>query len=92
MNTAPDHTENAQALFLLYIYPLKITLLSPRYFMCNQELEPVEAAKYQGLSISKDLSWNTYINNMSTSAKRTIGFVKRNVVTENINIKTMTYN
>ena len=63
-----------------------------RYFMHNQELESVDAAKYLGVTISKDLSWNTHINNIISTANKTLGFVKRNVVTKNKDIKTMAYN
>ena len=59
--------------------------------MHNQELESVDAAKHLGVNISKDLSWNTHINNTST-ANKTLGFVKRNVVTKNKDIKTRAYN
>ena len=62
-----------------------------RYFMHNQELESVDAAKYLGVTISKDLSWNTHINNITSTANKTLGFVKRNVVTRNKDIKTMAY-
>ena len=48
-----------------------------RYFMHNQKLESVDTAKYLGVNISKDLSWNTHINNITASANRTLGFVKR---------------
>ena len=63
-----------------------------RYFMHNQELESVDAAKYLGVTISKDLSWNTHINNITSTANKTLGLVKRNVVTKNKDIKTMAYN
>ena len=63
-----------------------------RYFMHNQELESVDAAKYLGVTISKGLSWNTHINNITSTANKTLGFVKRNVVTKNKDIKTMAYN
>ena len=63
-----------------------------RYFIHNQELESVDAAKYLGVTISKDLSWNTHINNITSTANKTLGFVKRNVVTKNKDIKTMAYN
>ena len=62
------------------------------YFMRNQKLESVDAAKYLGVSISKDLSLNTHISNITTSANRTLGFVRRNVLTKNKDIKTMAYN
>ena len=73
-------------------YPLKKPGVKSRYFMHNQELESVDAAKYLGVTISKDLSWNTHINNITSTANKTLGFVKRNVVTKNKDIKTMSYN
>ena len=63
-----------------------------RYFMHNQELESVDAAKYLGVTISKDLSWKHHINNITSTANKTLGFVKRNVVAKNKDIKTMAYN
>ena len=53
-----------------------------RYFMHNQELESADAAKYIGVTISKYMSWNTHINNITSTANKTLGFVKRNVVTK----------
>ena len=47
-----------------------------RYFMHNQELESVDTAKYLGVNISRDLSWNTHINNITASANRILEFVK----------------
>ena len=60
--------------------------------MHNQELEAVDAAKYVGVTISKDLSWNTHINNITSTANKTLGFIKRKDVTKNKDIKTMAYN
>ena len=54
-----------------------------RYFMHKQELESVDTAKYLGMNISKDMSWNTHIDNITASANRTLGLVKRNVQTKN---------
>ena len=43
-----------------------------RYFMHNKELESVDAAKYLGVTISKNLIWNTHINgNITSQAKNT---------------------
>ena len=60
--------------------------------MYNQELESVDAAKYLGMAISKDMCWNTHINNNTSTANETLGFVKRNVITKNKDIKTKAYN
>ena len=49
--------------------------------MHSQELESVDEAMYLDVTISKDLSWNTHINNITSTANKTQGFVKRNVVT-----------
>ena len=37
-------------------------------------LENVESIKYLGVTITKDLKWNTNINNVCTKANRTLGF------------------
>ena len=63
-----------------------------RYFIHNQELESVDAAKNLVVTISKDLSLNTHINNITSSANKSLGFVEKNVVTKNKDIKTMAYN
>ena len=68
------------------------SLVKSRYFLHNQEQESVDAAKYLGVTIRKDLSWNTHINNITSTANKTLGFLKRNVVTKNKDIKTMAYN
>ncbi|MCG8046380.1 MAG: hypothetical protein JAY66_11960 [Candidatus Thiodiazotropha taylori] len=66
--------------------------IKSKYFMHGQELESVDSAKYLGVTISKDLSWNSHISNIAASANRTLGFVKRNVKTKNQDIKTLAYN
>ena len=52
----------------------------------------MNAAKYLGVTISKSLSWNSHIENITTKANRTLGFVKRNIQTKNKDIRTMAYN
>ena len=37
-------------------------------------LENVESIKYLGVTITKDLKWNTHISNVCTKANRTLGF------------------
>ena len=76
---------------VLHITRSRKTLMS-RYFMHNQELESVDTAKYLGVNIGRDLSWNTHINNIAASANRTLGFVKRNVQTKNKDIRTLASN
>ena len=42
-------------------------------------LESVSLAKYLGVDISSDLSWDTHINRISKKANNTIGFLRRNI-------------
>ena len=52
------------------------------YMLHGQVLEAMDHAKYLGVNISKNLSWNTHINRISTNANRTLGFLKRNIKTK----------
>ena len=51
----------------------------------------MDSAKYLGVTI-KDLSWNSHIENITVSANRPLGFVKRNIKTRNQEIRTIAYN
>ena len=60
--------------------------------MHGQKLETVDAAKYLGVNIGADLSWNSHICKITSTANRTLGFIKRNAETKNKEIKTLAYN
>ena len=45
----------------------------------NCILESVSSAKYLGVDISSDLSWDTHINRISKKANNTLGFLWRNI-------------
>ena len=53
-------------------------LIHSQYTLHGEILESVDSARYLGVSISKDLTWNTHINKIVTKANQTLGFVKRN--------------
>ena len=53
--------------------------------------ESVDCVRYLGVSISKDLTWNTHIKEILSKANRTLGFVKRNVKTKNQPVKELAY-
>ena len=61
------------------------------YMLHGQALEAMNHAKYLGVDISRDLSWNTQINRISTTANRRLGFLKRNIKTINTAIRTAAY-
>ena len=54
----------------------------------GQALEAADHTKYLGVDISKDLSWNTHINQITANANRTLGFLKRNIKTQYTGIRT----
>ena len=62
-----------------------------QYTVHGEILESVDCARYLGVSISKDLSWNTHISQIANKANRTLGFVKRNERTKNQSVKEIAY-
>ena len=65
--------------------------LKTQYTLHDQVLEATDTAKYLGVTISKDLSWNDHISSILSKANSTLGFVKRNVKTSNVKVKEMAY-
>ena len=61
------------------------------YTLHGEILESVDCARYLWVSITKDVSWNTHINQITSKANRTLGFVKRNVRTTNQSVKELAY-
>ena len=53
--------------------------------------ESVAGPKYLGVEISGNLSFNSHIQNRSTSASRSLGFLKRNVRSKNPELREMAY-
>ena len=45
----------------------------------SYKLENVESIKYLGVTMTKDLKWNTHISNVCTKANRILGFLTRNL-------------
>ena len=62
------------------------------YKLHNKELNVTNAAKYLGVTISKDLNWSPHINNITGKAKNTLRFIKRNIKSSNTKVKEMAYN
>ena len=53
------------------------------YTLHGQVLEVVTSARYLGVDISSVLSWNSHIDRITTSANRTLGYIRRNIKTKN---------
>ena len=49
----------------------------------GQVLKTIAGSKYQGVEISSNLSFNSHIQNITTSASRSLGFLRRNIRTQN---------
>ena len=45
----------------------------------NQVLENVSSAKYLGITVTDDLDWGQHINNVTSKATKTLGFLRRNL-------------
>ena len=66
-------------------------VLHHNYILHGHSLSHVDSAKYLGVTITKDLSWNKHINNAAIKANNTLSFLKRNVQINNASLKTTAY-
>ena len=51
------------------------------YTLHDHILEEVSSAKYLGITISDDMSWNKHIEKTASKANSKLGFLRRNVKT-----------
>ncbi len=61
------------------------------YKLHGHTLERVKEAKYLGVTFKQDLRFSTHINNMTSKANRTLGFLRRNLQVESPQLKTTAY-
>ena len=52
----------------------------------------VTSAKYLGVDISSDLSWNSHIDRITGNANRTLGHIQRNIKSKNQKVRENAYN
>ena len=50
-----------------------------KYFLHNQELEATNCARYLGVDLSNNLSFNNHVDRICNSANKTLGFLRRNL-------------
>jgi hypothetical protein len=62
------------------------------YYIHGQQLQIVDNAKYLGLTISKNLSWNNHVNNITKKANSILAFLRRNIRNFPQRAKTQAYN
>ena len=54
-----------------------------RYTLKGHILEDVKEAKYLGLMLWSNLTWNTHIRNITSKANKLLGFLRRNLKIRN---------
>jgi len=67
------------------------TVIPTQYLLHNTILESVPSAKYLGVTISHDLSFNTHIDNITQKANQTLGFLRRNPKVHSPELKSTAY-
>ena len=67
------------------------TPIPSQYLLHGQVLESVADSKYLGVEISSNLLFNNHIQNITTSASRSLGFLRRNIRSQNPALREMAY-
>ena len=67
------------------------TPFNTEYILHGQVQEVVTSARYLGVDISSNLSWNTHVYRVTANANRSLGFIKRNVKTKSPKVREMAY-
>ena len=73
-----DMELNPSKCVVLHVTRSRTPVLS-QYLLHGQASRSVAISKYLGVEISNNLSFNNHIQNISTSASRSLGFLKRNI-------------
>ena len=69
----------------------RIKKINAVYSLEGTVLENGDNIKYLGVTISKDLKWNTHVSNVYTKANRPLGFLKPNLSSCPQDVKEMVY-
>lgn len=62
-----------------------------QYYLHGVHLESVSSAKYLGVDISNNLTWDEHINRSTKKANQTLGFLRRNIKVRSEPIKSIAY-
>ncbi|KAI8494635.1 hypothetical protein Bbelb_278610 [Branchiostoma belcheri] len=65
--------------------------LETSYVLHGHTLETVRTAKYLGVSLCRDASWNVHYNNVANKANGVLCFIKRNLKISSVSIKEKAY-
>lgn len=67
------------------------SIIDTKYTLHNTLLESVPSAKYLGVTISNDLTWQKHIDNICKKANQTLGFLRRNIKVHSQKLKSTAY-
>ena len=81
---------NPEKCLVIHVTKKKIPL-KLEYKLHNHTLQPFHNSKYLGVTISNDLDWGPYINNITTKANKNLGFLRRNMKNCTRKVKNLTY-
>jgi len=75
---------------VLRIHRKKKPVIFP-YTLHDTTLRTTENAKYIGVTISSNLNWSSHINSITNKTKNSLKFIRRNVKTQNKQLKEAAY-
>jgi hypothetical protein len=61
------------------------------YILKGHTLESADTAKYLGITISSNMTWNAHINNITSKAQKLLGLFRRNLQINKEQTKSMAY-
>ena len=95
-----QHLESWEKTWEMEFHPKKCTVLPisrstdpiiNTYRLHGHVLESVSSAKYLGVTLTKNLTWNSHIDNVCKKANKTLGFLRRNLKIGSQKVKDMAY-
>ena len=69
----------------------KRTVAEHQYQLHGQTLQTVSSAKYLGITLTSNLSWDSHIGEVCTKANRALGFLRRNLKVASTRVKCTAY-
>jgi hypothetical protein len=81
---------NPEKCYVIHVTKKKIHLKFD-YLLQSHILQPVDNSKYLDVTISNDRDWGPHINDITTKANKTLGFLRRNMKNCTRKVKTLTY-
>lgn len=86
-----DMSFNPSKCVVLRITGPRSRVMETTYTLHGTTLETVSHAKYLGVTLHEHLSWNTHISNITNTANRTLGMLRRNLWGSPQSIKSVAY-